>query len=324
MLFLKKILERYLMITEFWMSMKACYVFPGQGSQSVGMGKDIFDRYESAKEIFHIGNEILGYDITDLMFNGPEEELRKTINCQPAILLTSAAYFSVLNKKIPCSLALGHSIGEYSALVASNALSLESALKLGKTRAKLMSECIPNEKVEKGTSHMAAVFTDDLDLVYDACRKCSSLENIVQIANINSQSQIVISGNNDAVIKVVEYLKSKGVRRVIYLNVEGPFHSALMKSAAEGMEKALRNIAIKRPSISYIANFSADFADEPDEIKELLVKQVCGTVKWKQSLERAIQEGFANFIECGSGDVQTKLLKRDYAGVHVINYEEII
>lgn len=305
-------------------NMKVGYVFPGQGSQSVGMGKEIYDKYESSRNIFHSGNKILGFDITDLMFNGPEEELRKTINCQSAILLANLAYFSVLNKEILCSLTLGHSVGEYAALVASNALSLGGAIELVNTRAKLMSECVPNEKIENGTSHMAAVLTDNFDLVYNACKKCSSPESIVQVANINSQSQIVISGNNNAVIETIEYLKNKGVRKVIYLNVEGPFHSDLMRPAAQGIEKALKDIMIKRPTIPYIANFTADFASEPDQIKELLVKQICGTVRWKQSLEKAIQEGFDTFVESGSGNIQTKLLKRNYGGINILDTSYII
>ena len=304
--------------------MKVCYVFPGQGSQSVGMGKKIYDKYESSRNIFHSGNEILGFAITDLMFNGPEEELKKTINCQPAILLTNLAYFSVLSKEIPCSLTLGHSVGEYAALVASNAMSLESAIELVYTRAKLMSECVPNEKIENGTSHMAAVLTDNSDLVYNACKRCTSPESIVQVANINSQSQIVISGNNDAVIKATEYLKNKGVKRVIYLNVEGPFHSELMRHAAQGIEKALKDIIIKKPTIPYIPNFTADFASEPDHIKELLVEQICGTVRWKQSLEKAIQDGFDSFVESGSGNIQTKLLKRNYERINILDKSYII
>ncbi|MBU1204665.1 MAG: ACP S-malonyltransferase [Nanoarchaeota archaeon] len=305
--------------------MKVCYVFPGQGSQSVGMGKNIYNKYESARKIFHNGNEILKFDITDLMFKGPEEDLGKTINCQPAILLANLAYFSVLNKKIPCSLTLGHSIGEYSALVASKAISLEDAVKLVKTRAKLMSECIPDEIVKPGTSHMAAVLTDNHGLVYNTCKIYSSPKNIVHVANVNSQSQIVISGNNNAVIRAAEHLTSKGIK-VIYLKVEGPFHSVLMKPAAEGMEKALENIVIKKPTIPYIANFTADFVYEQDQIKKSLVNQIYRTVKWKQSLEKAIQSGFETFIECGPGGIQTKLLKRNplYKDITILNVKDYI
>jgi len=299
--------------------MRACYVFPGQGSQYVGMGKGIYDKYESAREIFHTSNEILGFDITDLMFNGPEEELRKTINCQPAILLVNLAYFSVLNKKIDCILTLGHSIGEYSALVASEALSLEDAVKLVKIRAESMAKYIPAETLKQGTSHMAAVLNDNpklIDLVEKACEKCSSYEGIdkgiVQIANINSPSQIIISGNNNAVIRAAEYLKNKNIKKIVYLKVEGPFHSVLMKPAAEYMEKALENIKIKKPTIPYISNSTGGFVSEPDNIKKSLVEQIYNPVEWKKSLETAIKNGFKTFLESGSGEKQAKLLSRDY------------
>jgi len=299
--------------------MKVGYVFPGQGSQSVGMGKNIYDNYKSARKIFQAGNEILGFDIAYLMFNGPEEELIKTANCQPAILLANLAYFSVLNKKIPCSLALGHSIGEYSALVASEALSLEDAVKLVKIRAELMTDCIPAEKLKPGTSNMAAVLNDNpnlIDLVKEACEKCSSYKGtdkgIVQIANINSSYQIIISGNNNAVIKAAEYLKNKNIKKIVYLKVEGPFHSVLMKPAAEGMKKELENIVINKPKTLYIANSTGGFISEPNEIKESLVEQIYNPVKWEESLETAIKRGFQIFVESGSGEKQAKLLNRDY------------
>jgi len=303
---------------------EVCYIFPGQGSQSIGMGKNIYDRYFFSRKIFHTGNEILGFDITDLMFNGPEEELTKTINCQPAILISNLAYFSALQKHIPCSLTLGHSVGEYSALVASNALSLEDAIRLVKIRAELMSKCIPDEKIKNSTSHMAAVITTNLDLVYEACERHSFLGSIVQVANINSPSQIVISGNNDAIIRTVEYLKDKDIKKVVYLKIEGPFHSEIMMPAAEGMKKALEDIIIKEPTIPYIANYSADFVYEPDQIKQILVKQIYGTVKWMQSLEKAIQKGFKIFVESGSGNIQTNLLKKDYREVKVLDNKDII
>ena len=310
--------------------MKACYVFPGQGSQSVGMGKNIYDKYKFARKIFHIGNKVLKSDITDLIFNGPEETLRKTINCQPAIFLVNLAYFSVLNKEIPCSLTLGHSIGEYSALVASEALSLEDALKLVKIKAESMTKCIPAETVKPGTSHMAAVLTDNLnpsylinkegkkcsaiELINEVCEECSSYKGIVQIANINSSSQIIISGNNNAVIKAVEYLKNKNIKKIVYLKVEGPFHSELMKPAAEEMKKVLedKGITINKPKIPYIANSTGNSISKPNEIKKSLVEQIYKTVQWKKSLEMAIKMGFKTFVESGSGEKQYKLLNRDY------------
>jgi len=182
---------------------------------------------------------------------------------------------------------------------------------------------------------MAAVLTDNSKLTYEntiklinkACEEGSSYKDIdkgiVQIANINSSSQIVISGNNNAVIKAVEYLKNKNIKKIIYLPVEGPFHSELMKPAAEGMKKALENI-INEPKIPYIANSTGNFISKPNKIEELLVEQIYKTVKWKQSLEMAIKKGFKTFIESGPGDVQTKLLKRNYKDINVLDVENYI
>jgi [acyl-carrier-protein] S-malonyltransferase len=310
---------------------KVCYVFPGQGSQYVGMGKDIYNKYDFVKELFHTGNKILGYNITDLMFDGSKKELKKTIYCQPAMFLTNLAYFKVLTKikKIPCSLTLGHSIGEYSALVASGVLSLEDGIKLVKRRAELMTECIPSEQKKH---YMAAVLTHNtnlIDLVKEACDTYSLSKDvgkgIVQIANINSPYQIIISGNHNAVTEVSENLKSKNLK-IFYLNVEGPFHSELMRPAAEGMEKTFeeflknKDIEIKTPKISYIANYTSDLIFKPNKIKESLINQICGTVRWEESLERAIGRGFKNFVECGPKNVQTKILIKDYKNK---NYEEI-
>jgi len=318
---------------------KVCCVFPGQGSQFVGMGKDLYSKNkEIVEKIFHTGNEILGYDITNLiinnpeetLINNPEETLKKTIYCQSGILLINLAFLEVLNKikEILCSLTLGHSVGEYAALVASKALSLEDALKLVKTRAELMSKCIPNEKVEEDTSHMAAVLTENHGLVYNTCKIYSSPGNTVELAIENSESQKVISGNNNAVIKAVKHLRSKGIK-VIYLPVEGPFHSELMRPAAEEMKKTLEN-KIKEPTIQYIANSTGKVIYKPKEIEESSVKQIYQTVKWKQSLETAIkmatEKKIKTFIECGPGDVQTKLLKRNplYKDITVLNVKDYI
>lgn len=314
---------------------KACYVFPGQGTQFVGMGKDLYDKYydeyEFIKEIFDKCNEILGFKVTDLMFKGPEKELRKTINCQPIMVGINEVYHRLLNenKKIPpCSLTLGHSVGGYSALVASKVLSLEDAIKLVKIRAKSMTECIPDETVKKGTSHMAAVLTDRLnrnnlinkygkkcsaiELINEACEKYSSDNNTVGVANMNSVDQTVISGNNGAVIRAVKYLKKRNIKKIIYLPVEGPFHSKLMGPAAEVMKKALddKNITINKPDPQYIIN--GKLISDPYEIKKALVEQICGTVEWKQSLEKAIEIGITTFIESGPGEKQYNLLNRDY------------
>ena len=319
---------------------KVCCVFPGQGSQYGGMGKDLYDKYPSARKIFNIGNKILRadlkFDITDLMFDGSEEDLEKTINCQVTMLLHSSACFVVLNenKKILCLLTLGHSIGEYSALVASKALSLEDAIKLVRIRSGLMSKCIPKEIIKGDTDtphYMAAVLTENHGLVYNICKIYSSPGNIVQVAAENSKDQIVISGNNNAVIEAAEYFISQNIK-VIYLPVEGPFHSELMRPAAEGMKKVLEDkvITINELKIPYIPNFTADIVYDSDKIEKPLVNQICGTVRWKESLETAIkmatEKKIKIFIECGPGDVQTKLLKRNplYKDITVLGVKDYI
>ncbi len=308
--------------------MKISYVFPGQGSQSKHMGEELYKKYDSVKEIFDKGNEILGYDITNLMFNGPKEELKKTIHCQPAILLNNMAHFYVLKEKVPCLLNLGHSIGEYSALAASEVISLEDSITLASKRAKLMSECIPKKKIKPGTSYMAAVLNNNpklVDLVKEVCCKYSSEKDIVEIANINSPSQIIISGNNNALVNTVEHLKNQeNIKKVVYLNVEGPFHSSIMKPAADKMRKVLEDIKINKPKIPYISNLNGDFITEPDEIKESLVGQIYKTVQWEKSLKKAIKEGFNTFIESGSGEKQSNLLKRDYKEANVLDNKEFV
>lgn len=313
--------------------MKISYVFPGQGSQFKGMGKEIYNKklynkYKSVKEIFDKGNEILGFDITNLMFKGPEEELKKTIYCQPAILLTNLAYFYVLKEKVLCSLTLGHSIGEYSALAASEVISLEDSITLASKRAKLMSEYIPKKKIKPGTSYMAAVLNNNpklVDLVKEACCEYSSEKDIVEIANINSSSQIIISGNNNALVNTVEHLKNQeNVKKIVYLKVEGPFHSSIMKPAADKMREILEDIKINKPQIPYISNLNGDFITEPDEIKKSLVGQIYKTVQWEKSLKKAIKTGFKTFIESGSGEKQSNLLKRDYKEANVLDNKEFI
>jgi len=303
--------------------MNVCYVFPGQGSQKVRMGKQLYEAYPDARRIFKTGNDILGRDITDLIFNGSEEELKKTVNCQPAMLIVNMAYHSALKDKILPSYVLGHSLGEYSALVAADSLSLEDALRLVKIRAELVSQCIPDEELEEKTSHMAAVITDNHELVYSTCDIVRSGIGVVQVANINSPAQIVISGNNKAVISVVEYLQDKGVKS-IYLPVEGPYHSDLMISAADGLGDALREVEIRRPNISFIPNVSAEPVSDPGEIRRLLKEQVYNTVRWSESIERVIREGAEVFIESGPGKVQNRLIKRNYKQVRVIDADGVI
>lgn len=304
---------------------KYCHIFPGQGSQKVGMGKSIYENHPSSKTIFDLDK-----DITDLMFNGLEEELTKTINCQPAIFLCNLAYFEILKHKYPPSLTIGHSVGEYSALVASKAISQEQALNLVKIRANLMSTCIPErpkENTNKKITHMLAVKLDDFNQDYktvkDICDKITFRgKGLVQIACVNSPTQIVISGNINKIEEAKNSLKKRFLKST-YVPVEGPFHSKLMLSASLDIRDIIEETIIQPPEIPYITNTSAKIIDsnkDPNQIKQSLIEQIVKPVLWKQSLELAIEMGYT-FIESGNKDIQTKMIKNNYPDAKVIDKE---
>lgn len=303
---------------------EACFIFPGQGSQSSGMGKNIFDKYEHTRELFKTADKVLGYELSDLMFNGSDEELKKTENCQRAIFVCNMAYFEVLKSKINFTLTMGHSVGEYSSLVASGVISYEDALRIVKARSTAMKNAIPIENIVGKTSHMAAVISDDLKTIEDICRECSKNGQIVCVANKNSQEQYVISGNNIAVVNAIEKLKEKGIRKVLYIPVEGPFHSPLMAPAEQKLREALLEVNLKDPTIPYIANYSGRPVYDKNQVLELLVKQVAGTVNWEDSIRQAIILGHNTFIECGAGAIQTNLFKKSHKELIVLDKNKYI
>lgn len=280
-------------------------MFPGQGSQAVGMGQDLYENYDEVKELYNQANEALHKDITNLMFNGPKETLTETENAQPALLLSSIAAFTLLKKEnIVPQMTIGHSLGEYSALVASGALSLEEALPLVATRGRLMEQAFP-----KGKGTMAAVLGLKEDEIKEAIKQVSE-DEVVDIANLNCPGQIVISGSRGGIEAAQEILKEAGARRVLPLNVSGPFHSSLMQPASDKLEQSLNEVTVTDASIPVYANVTAEAVTNKDEIKKLLIKQLYSPVRFEQSIQNMMQEDIDAFVEVGTGNVLCGLVRK--------------
>jgi len=280
------------------------FVFPGQGSQCVGMGKDLAENYPVAADIFKRADDVLGFSISDICFNGPEEVLKQTINTQPALFVTSVAAFEVVKERgLRPSFAAGHSIGEYAALYAAGAFSFETGCKLVKTRAELMQKA-----AESNPGTMAAVLGLSSEQVMEVVAKASD-KGIVVAANLNSPIQTVISGDAAGVARASEIASEMGAKRVVTLNVSGAFHSPLMKSAAESLAKILAESEISNPHIPIVANFTADFEKTADQVRESLANQIVGSVRWTQTIQLLAESANA-FIELGAGNVLAGLNKR--------------
>ncbi len=294
--------------------MTTAFVFPGQGSQKTGMGKDIYDNFEEARTVFNTANSALGFDLSALCFEGPDEKLKSTEISQPAILTVSIATLAAFGRKP--DLAAGHSLGEYSALVCAGAIDFKDAVKLVQMRGKFMQEAVP---AGKGT--MAAVLGLSKELLIECCRKAAS-SGIVEPANFNSPGQIVISGEIAAVEAAGQLCKEAGAKRVIPLQVSAPFHCSLMKSAADKLKIELDKIQIKDASIPVIANVTGLPVTSAAEIRRLMIEQVTSPVLWEDSIRNMASGGADTFIEIGCGKVLAGLIKKTLEHAKIYNIED--
>jgi [acyl-carrier-protein] S-malonyltransferase len=304
--------------------MDTAFVFPGQGSQAVGMGKALAERYEAAREIFARVDAALGQNLSRLMFEGPESDLTLTANAQPALLAVSLAATRVLETEAGLDIGreaqfvAGHSLGEYSALAAAEALTIEDAARLLRIRGQAMQAAVP-----VGEGAMAAILGLEFSKVSAAAAQAASdlyLQGaICQAANDNGGGQVVISGTKAAVERAMELAKLNGAKRVLLLPVSAPFHCALMQPAAEAMAAALAGVEIRRPKAPLVANVTASAVEDPVAIRRNLVEQVVGAVRWRESVLYMTERGVSRFVELGAGKVLSGLVKRIAGGAVAIS-----
>ncbi|MEW6002805.1 MAG: ACP S-malonyltransferase [Nitrospirota bacterium] len=295
---------------------RVAFVFPGQGSQYVGMGKEIFNNFEAAREAFKEASDALGYDVGSLSFNGPGEELNKTFRTQPCILTVSIAVYRVVALKgvIP-SVVAGHSLGEYSALVAADVLSFKDAVKLTEERGKFMQEAVP-----EGKGLMAAILGLERNVVDDVCLSLKS--GYASPANYNCPGQIVIAGEKDAVEDAMKLAREAGAKRVISLAVSVPSHCTLMADASKKLAEALDEIEFKDPVIPIVNNADAMFLNDTEGIKKSLISQLNRPLLWEDSIRVIVDSGINTFVEVGPGRVLSGLIKKIEPPATVFNVED--
>ncbi len=297
--------------------MTVAFVFPGQGSQAVGMGKALADAYPEARTVFEAVDDALGEKLSDIIWNGPLETLTLTQNAQPALMAVSLAVMSVLEArgvdlKEKVAFVAGHSLGEYAALAAADGLSIVDAARLLRTRGEAMQQAVP-----VGTGAMAALLGMELEQAREVAAEAAEGE-VCEVANDNGGGQVVISGSLAAVERSLEIAKAKGARRALLLPVSAPFHCSLMAPAADVMRDALDKVEIEAPAVPLVANVVAGPISDPAEIRARLVEQVTGIVRWRESMQWLAASGVTTFIEIGSGKVLSGLAKRIVEGAETL------
>lgn len=294
------------------------FIFPGQGAQFPGMGKDLFENFSVARQVFEEANEVLDFDLAGLCFNGPEEELKLTRNTQPAILTMSIAALRVVEAEtgLRPSFAAGHSLGEYSALVCSGVIDFAAAVKTVRLRGTFMQEAVP-----VGVGAMAAILSAEADALVEICAEAAQGE-VVAPANYNSPGQIVIAGHAAAVNRAIEIAKGKGYRKAMLLPVSAPFHCALMQPAADRLKAVLDGLTYQKMQLPVVTNVEASANADYTRVRDLLVTQVCAPVLWEQSVNAMIHSGVTRFIEIGPGKVLSGLVKRISKDVQLANVED--
>lgn len=301
---------------------KIAFIFPGQGAQYVGMGKEISDNFKVACDVFDEANKAVGMDIRDICFNGPEEELTKTENTQPAILTTSIAILRVLEDQgIVADVTAGLSLGEYSALVYSGALELSEAVSLVKKRGRYMQQAVP-----EGKGNMAAILGLSRDEIGEVIEE-SKDAGLISAANFNCPGQIVLSGEKAAIEKAIDVSKEKGAKRSIMLSVSAPFHCEMLKPAGEKLSLALSEIEISDMHVPVVSNVTADYIAAKSDIENLLTRQVSSSVLWEDSVELMLKDGVDTFVEIGPGKTLTafvkKIAKKSDVKVNCLNVEDL-